>query len=128
MMLFYSSWVFLGNAATTFYKKYYLYSFLFLGLTITSLVFHWAPTPEKMLVDQCFVAAVILCGGYVFYEKWPANGYLAAVVVTTFLLTGFLHPYGFCTQQYCFHPEYGDHYHALLHLIASFSHHLITFM
>lgn len=128
MMLFYSSLVFLGNAATTFYKKYYLYAAAFFGLTLTSLVFHWEPTPAKMFVDQCFVAAVILCGGYVFYTKLPANIYLAATVVAAFLLTGYLYTYGFCTQQYCFHPEYGDHYHALLHLIASFSHHLIAFM
>lgn len=130
MLLFYSSFVFLGNAATTFYKKYYLYAALFLGLTLTSLVNHWAPTPTKTRVDQLFVAAVILCGGWVFYNKLPANRYLATAVVAAFLLTGYLYTYGFCAQKYCFHPDKctGDRYHCLLHLIASFGHHLITFL
>lgn len=128
MLLFYSSFVFLGNAATTFYKKYYLYAALFLGLTVTSLVLHWDPNPTKVRIDQIFVALIVLYGGYVFYNKLPANTYVAAAVVAAFLLTGYLYTYGFCTQQYCFHPEHGDLYHCLLHLIASFGHHLIAFM
>ena len=128
MLLFYSSFMFLGNAATTFFKNHYLYSFLFLSLTVTSLVFHWEPTPAKMFVDQCFVAAVVLCGGWVFYNKLPGNIYAAAAVVAAFLLTGFLYTYGLYAQDYCFHPKHGDLFHCLLHLIASFGHHLIAFM
>ena len=120
----------MGNAATAFYKKYYLYSFFFVGLTLTSLVFHWDPTPTKTRVDQCFVAAVILCGGWVFYKKGPANAYAVAVVLSTFLLTGYLYTYGFYTKQLCFNPDKGvsDRYHCLLHLIASFGHHFLTFV
>jgi hypothetical protein len=128
MLLFYSSFLFLGNAATTFYKKHYLYAAVFFGLTLTSLVNHWDPTPTKICVDQFFVAAVVLNGGWVFYNKLPVDPALEAVVVTLFVLTGYLYLYGLYAQDYCFHPIHGDRYHCLLHLIASFCHHLIAIM
>ena len=130
MLLFYSSFIFLGNAAAAFFKKFYLYAAAFLGMTATSLVFHWDPTPTKTRIDQMLVGAVILCGGRVFYSKWPVKKRISAVVLGTFLLTGYLYTYGFFTQQYCFHPEkvVSDRFHFLLHLIASFGHYWITFM
>jgi hypothetical protein len=39
-MLFYSSLLFSTNAISTFYKKYYIYSFFFVALTMTSLLVH----------------------------------------------------------------------------------------
>jgi len=128
MLLFYSSFVFLGNTATTFYKKHYLYAAAFFGLTLTSLVNHWDPTPTKICVDQLFVASVVLNGGWVFYNKLPVDPALEALVVSLFVMTGYLYAYGLYAQEYCFHPDHGDLYHCLLHLIASFCHHLIAFM
>lgn len=130
MLLFYSSFVFLTNVATTLYNQYFLYSFLFFMLSITSLVNHYDPTPYTTRVDQVFVAAIVLYGGWVFYNKMPAAPLQFAAVVAAFLLTAYLYTYGFCTQQYCFHSDktVGDQYHCLLHLVASFGHHLIAFL
>ena len=127
MLLFYSSFLFLSNAATTFYKKYFVYSFMFLCLTLTSLVFHSDPTPLKMRVDQCVVAAVLIYGGWLFYKKLPANPIWVAAVLFTFMLAVYLYTYGFYTQQYCFHPDkmVGNRYHCLVHVIASLGHNLI---
>ena len=97
-------------------------------LTLTSLVNHYDPTPYTTRVDQVFVAAVVLCGGWVFYKKLPADNLWTAAIIVAFLATGYLYTYGFCTQQYCFHTTLGDQYHCLLHLIASFGHHLIAFL
>ena len=127
MLLFYSSFLFLSNAATTFYKKYFVYSFMFLCLTLTSIVFHSDPTPLKMRVDQCVVAAVLIYGGWLFYKKLPANPIWVAAVLFTFMLAVYLYTYGFYTQQYCFHPDkmVGNRYHCLVHVIASLGHNLI---
>lgn len=127
MLLVYSSFVFLTNAATSFYKKYVVYFLMFLCLTLTSIVFHSNPTYLKMRVDQCLVAAVVLYGGWLFYKKLPARPVWVAAVLSTFVLAVFLYMYGFYTQQYCFDPDktVGDQYHCLLHGVASLGHHLI---
>ena len=130
MLLFCSSFLFLTNVLTTFYKQYYIYSFLFFMLTLTSLVFHYNPTPITARIDQVFVFLVVAWGGKVLYSKLPANPFKVALIVLTCLVTGYLYTWGFYTQQYCFNADkcLGDRYHCLLHVIGSVGHHLLTFL
>ena len=43
-------------------------------------------------------------------------------------LYSFLFFYGYCTNQYCYDPQYGNHYHCLLHGISSLGHHGILLL
>ena len=80
-MLFYSSLLFSTNAISTFYKRYYIYSFFFVALTMTSLLVHthnndnnnnnnqYITYEKAILIDKAAIAAVIAIGGYTFYKK-----------------------------------------------------------
>ena len=81
-MLFYSSLLFSTNAISTFYKKYYIYSFFFVALTMTSLLVHthnnnnnnnnnnqYITYDQALIIDKAAIAAVIAIGGYTFYKK-----------------------------------------------------------
>jgi hypothetical protein len=131
LLLVFSSLIFITNVASAFYKEYYIYSLLFLCLTITSVIFHYNTTIYTIVLDKIFVFSIVFYGGYLFYTKiTPENQAQSAMIVTTFLLCIFLYYYGYCTNDYCYHPDkcVGDIYHGMLHSIASFGHHLITFL
>ena len=64
-----SSCVFITNAITAFYKKYYLYSALFVLLTVSSVIFHSFKDLYTNIFDLIVVCTIILYGGYLFHLK-----------------------------------------------------------
>jgi hypothetical protein len=125
----YSSLIFLTNVASTLYKNYYIYSFSFLGLTITSLIFHSNNTIYTNLIDKLFIGAVVAGGSVMLYHK-TYNPIHVVFIVITFLSCIFLFFYGYCVNNYCYHPDkhVGDTYHCILHIITSIGHHMITLL
>jgi len=119
-MLVFTSLIFLTNSLHAFIKKYYLYSFLFFCLTLTSVLVHSYHTLYTNLLDKLFIISIVFYGAFLLTSRRD-NVFL---IVTTFFLTIFLYSYGYCTNQYCYGPH-GDLFHALLHFISSFGHHLI---
>jgi len=121
-----SSLVFVTNAAAACYKEYYLYGFLFGGLTVTSLLVH--SDHDAAIVDKFFILSIVVYGGRLLYQKRTDHlGYVLAVALL-FLGVLFLYLYGYAVGQYCFHPELGNMYHGLLHLASSVGHHLIILL
>ena len=156
-ILFYSSLIFITNIAATFYKEYYIYTLLFILLTISSLLFHYPCNNIYVsIIDKICIVMVVLYGGFMLYNKTTDDNYLeenvdeaqrievfrlnsvdgsrrslpVIIVVISFLLVNYLYFYGYCTNQYCFHPNkyMGDISHALIHISSSFGHHFITFL
>ena len=130
-ILYFSSLVFITNAISTCYKEYYVYCVLFLFLTTTSIIFHQTNNEYFRIVDKIAILCVVFYGGYMLYKNMSKEKYAKIIlIVITFLITIFLYYYGFLTKQYCYDPEkcIGDLYHALLHVISSIGHHLITFL
>jgi hypothetical protein len=132
-LLLISSLFFVTNAVTTCYKQYYLYAFLFAGLTTTSLLVHTTLIKDKhtaKIMDKIFILSIVLYGGHLLYQKSTDNLIPVLSVVLLFLLASFLYIYGYAVNQYCFHPDLctGNRYHCLLHLASSIGHHLITFL
>jgi hypothetical protein len=130
-ILMYSSVIFITNVASTFYKKYYIYCFLFFCLTITSLIFHYNNNIYTNILDKFFVLAVVFYGGYMLYHKTTRDNLIfVLLIVMTFISCIFLFFYGYYVKDYCYHPDkcVGDKYHSSLHIISSFGHHLITFL
>ena len=130
-ILILSSLFFITNAISTLYKKYYVYSFLFVCLTLSSLMFHTNTTIYTNIIDKCCITAVVVYGGYMLYNKHtqitPFNMFL---IVVTFLSCLFFFFYGYYVNDYCYHPDkyIGDMFHSMIHLISSFGHHLIIFL
>ena len=144
----YSSLIFLSNVFIALYYDHYLYAFLFLLLTITSVIHHKQITEfEKYkkyinIIDKIAVYCVIFYGGYIFYNKQkntnsdsdsdsdsPIN-IKSIIIIITFLAVVFLYGYGYLKNNYSFHPstDVSQMYHSLLHLISSFGHHLIIIL
>ena len=133
ILLLFSSFIFITNVLTTFHQKYYIYCFLFFGLTITSVLFHYHTNIYTNLVDRLFILSIVLYGGYLLYNKSRIdnqNQFKILFIIITFLLCIFLFFYGYYSNNYCYHPDkcIGNIYHCILHMISSFGHHLITFL
>jgi hypothetical protein len=130
-ILFYSSFIFITNIITAFFKEYYLYSFLFCILTITSLFYHSNSNIYTNIIDKFAILSIVLYGSYVLYDKTlTTNNLQLFIIMTTFLLCILLFCYGYCNNCYCFNPDtcIGDKYHCLLHIISSIGHHFIIFL
>jgi len=136
----YSSLIFVTNVFSALYYSHYFYAFLFLCLTMTSIIHHTYNTFYTGIIDKIPVYAVILYGGFVFYNKYITTSITdlnlktdlktnikAALIVSTFLSVVFLYTYGYLTDNYSFHPSHSvsQMYHSLLHIISSIGHHFI---
>jgi hypothetical protein len=131
-ILFYSSLFFITNIYATLYKGYYMYALLFVLLTLSSLIYHY---PNKNIYADAFdklcITMVVIYGGFMLYEKTADDNILYILfVVFSFLLVNYLYFYGYCTEQYCFHPNkyIGDLSHAMIHIASSIGHHFIIFI
>jgi hypothetical protein len=131
LILVVSSFIFITNVIATFYKKYYIYSILFFFLTIASIMFHYNGNIYIRILDSLFIAAIILYGSFVLYNKSTTyNQKHVLLIIITFLSVVFLYFYGYYVKKYCYHPDkyIASKYHFLIHILSSFGHHLITFL
>ena len=132
-----SSFIFLTNVLAGLYFKQYLYAFLFLLLTLTSIIHHSSKTKLTNLLDKIALYCIIFYGGYKFYEHYTNTTKTSQfdiktitkyiLIVTTFLSVVYLYSYGYLTNNYVFHSEYktSQLYHCLMHIISSLGHHII---
>jgi hypothetical protein len=130
-ILLFSSLIFITNIMTTYYKEYNLYSFLFLILTITSLVVHSNDNIYTNLIDKFAVSCVVVYGAYILLNKANLERFANVfIIVALFLITIFLYVYGYFTKKYCFCNEIStaEKYHCALHIISSIGHHFIIFL
>ena len=67
-MLYYSSFLFLLVSIIALIYSYYIYSLLFLFLTITSVLFY--TNTKYYLLDQTAIISCVLYGAYAYYNKF----------------------------------------------------------
>uniref|UniRef100_A0A6C0DDH0 Uncharacterized protein n=1 Tax=viral metagenome TaxID=1070528 RepID=A0A6C0DDH0_9ZZZZ len=132
-VLFFSSFIFITNIISAYYKNYYMYSFLFTCLTITSLIVHTNDNIYTNFIDKVSVLSIVTYGSFVLFNKcMNEDSYviIPAGVFILFLLCIYLYIYGYCNKMYCFHRKkcIASKYHMLLHIISSVGHHFIIFM
>jgi hypothetical protein len=129
-ILLYSSCIFITNIISAYYKRDYIYATAFIALTITSVIYHYNSNIYTNILDKIPILTIVLYGSHSLQYKTVAgvNNIGLGFIIATFLSTIYLYGYGYCIHHYCFHPEYGNHYHALLHIISSIGHHIIIFM
>lgn len=68
-VLFFSSFVFITNIISAYYKNYYMYSFLFTCLTITSMIVHTNDNIYTNLMDKVSVLSIVTYGSFVLCNK-----------------------------------------------------------
>jgi hypothetical protein len=129
---FYSSSVFITNAIHALVMNNIVYSCLFTGLFITSVVMRMYINIYTLILDKIVIGLVILYGGKLFLDKMNNDGIfknllLNGLILLTFLLTIFLYSYGYIVGSYCF-GENGEDWHGFMHCISSVGHHLILFL
>jgi ABC-type multidrug transport system fused ATPase/permease subunit len=131
ILLIVSSLIFITNSLSAYYKNYFFYSILFFCLTITSVIFHYHTTLYTKIIDKIFILAIVLYGGHLLYKKTNINNqYQVFLIILTFLTSIFLFYYGYCVNEYCYHPDkcISNRYHCMLHILSSLGHHLIIFL
>jgi hypothetical protein len=130
-LLIFSSFIFITNTFTAFYRKYYIYGGFFIFLTITSIIYHYDINIYTNLLDKSAILAIFLYGSYILYKKTTASKFIqVSLIITGFILCVFFYYYGYYTNSYCNNPDkyIGKQYHCLLHFICSLLNHLIIFL
>ena len=141
---YYSSFIFIVNIVIGIYYKYYLYSFLFLILLITSLIHHSSYTDFTYVLDKTLCLYIVLYGTLLFFQKsidhftlinnnnnttilFCVKSILFIFIVVLFLLVLYLYYYGYYTKKYVFDSDIinGFRTHSFIHYISAFAHSLI---
>ena len=127
-----SSTVFATNALAAYWARELRYSLISGFLMFTSLCYHWSDSNYMlMLIDKLAVYALIAYGCFQMWKRqfWARrNLYTTLVGMISANITGMLYVYGYYTKSFCFHPEFGYWYHALMHCFSSLSHHCILLL
>ena len=128
-LLFFSSFIFITNAITAYYKNDIPYCLLFVSLTATSLTVHTYDNFYTNTLDKIIIGCVVLYGAYRITSKISPETHIFTIslIVLTFLSNIILYLYGYYSNQFCFHPQkyIADQYHYYLHVLSSIGHHLI---
>ena len=130
-ILFYSSFMYITNILAALICEYYIYSLLFVNLTITSVMFHINNTIYTNILDKIAFLAIVFYGALLVFNKFNAHniGYVS-IIVMSFILSITIFFYGYYNKKYCYDPDknISDQFHCWLHIISSFGHHFIIFL
>lgn len=127
-ILVWTSLYLITNSISAYYRDYIIYAFLFLLLTITSVINHATHHSLINSIDKMTVYAVAVYGGYHLYSYGSWNQLcMILVIISTFLLTLVMYEYGFRHNKYCFDPDplVSQMYHGYMHIIGCIGHHLV---
>lgn len=127
-ILRYSSLIFLTNVFFGIWYNLYLYAFLFLLLTFSSVMVHTEDTLFINIVDKIIIFLIFLYGLIrLYYNNYNYNYKLLFLIVLTFLFCIVVYIYGFFNKCFCFDEcdNVAQCFHASMHLIGSFGHLLL---
>ena len=122
-----SSFVFFTNLVAALVKKEKIHAILCIMLLITSFLFHTSDRNIVLMrIDETVVGMVVLYATFCFLRKkiWSKRNLVAFLVwIISFSLGTFMFFYGYYTESFCYHPDFGNWYHALVHGFGSLAHH-----
>jgi len=147
-----SSFIFIINIILGIYCNYYLYSFLFFILLITSLIHHSNYTDFTYILDKTLCFYIVLYGTLLFYQKgiehfqsieinnnthtynnivinflFNFKTILFVSIIILFLTVIYLYYYGYYYKKYVFDSDITTSFksHSFIHYISAFAHSLI---
>jgi hypothetical protein len=127
-VLVWTSFYLLTNSIAAYRRDYIIYGFLFLFLTITSILTHATHNQFIRSVDKMAVYAVAIYGAYHVYSHSSWNQLcMILIIMGTVITTIILYEYGLRHNKYCFDPDLitAQMYHGYMHIIGSIGHHLV---
>jgi hypothetical protein len=129
---FYSSFIFLTNIIIAYHLKYYVFSFIFVLLLITSLIFYTYTNIYTNLLDKIPILLLFVYLLNMLYNKCKKinNNFkicLSMLIVFSFLVTNYLFYYGYIVKEYCYHKDkkIADLWHSLVHVNTSIGFNLL---
>jgi hypothetical protein len=129
-LCFYTSLLFYTNHITAVLKGKIEYAYSFYLLTVTSLVVHGIyDCTITNLIDKVAIFQVVTMGGYYFIKNINTTSTPRIIaIVSTFALVSFIYFYGYLKNCMCFGEDIDQRRwcHAVIHLLSSIGHHLIT--
>ena len=128
----FTSCLFFTNSISAFLYNKLALSYCYTQLAISSVLYHYYKTSALFYFDKFTIICIVNYGGYIMYYKWfikRKNHYKILLFIHTcvFLIT-YLYYYGYLYNMYCFHPLYGNYYHAMVHILSSIGHHAILLL
>lgn len=147
-----SSFIFIINIILGIYCNYYLYSFLFFILLITSLIHHSNYTDFTYILNKTLCFYIVLYGTLLFYQKgrehfqsikinnnthtynnivinflFNFKTILFVSIIILFLTVIYLYYYGYYYKKYVFDSDITTSFksHSFIHYISAFAHSLI---
>ena len=129
----FTSLFFITNIIISYNYENYIYVFLFSCLLITSIIFHYTHNRIMYIIDKVFVYLVVIYGGYLVLNKSICDcnnrEYFCIFVISImFLACLSLYMNGMTSIRFEVFGIYGNHYHALIHVLASIGHNLIVIL
>lgn len=122
-----SSSLFFTNLVAVLVKKEKVQTIICILLLVTSFLFHSSNRNIVMMrIDETVVGIAVLCATYPLLKKeiWAEKNLVATLVwIISAAIGSLLFFYGYLTESFCYHPEFGPWYHALIHGFGSLAHH-----
>ena len=122
-----SSCVFFTNLIVVLVKKEKIHAILCSALLVTSFLFHsYDRNIILMRIDETVVGMAVLYATYCVLRKkiWSKKNIVAFLVwVISASIGTLMFVYGYYTESFCYHPDFGNWYHALVHGFGSLAHH-----
>lgn len=116
----------------SFYKKDFIYLFLFINLTLSSVLVHSNFYYEYTIIaDKINIYLVAFYGFYTLYKKYNREKLLNILLVfLSFIYIIYIYYYGYVKQKYCFdtYKQKAKLYHSTMHIIGSIGNNIILFL
>jgi hypothetical protein len=131
-LLFGSSFVFFSNFIHNAYHKQYVYAWIFLLLTTTSIFVHSGIFEDDLqfnnqviALDKTIIACIFFYGSHLYWKSLEKK--IVIFPVISILIVIWFYVCGYFLGKYCFHlnRECANIYHSLIHIIGSLGHHSI---
>jgi len=136
----YSSLFYLITTIIAFINKNYIFGFIALFLTVTSLMVHSCRTEYTLSIDEIFVYIIVIYSFYFLYKKFCKKSckkiidlricILLCFIFATFFITIYLYYYGYYSYQFSFDKDMNTArlYHFFLHFISAYGLSLINIL
>ena len=122
-----STCLFFTNLLAVLVKKEKIHTILCSALLITSFLFHSSNRNIILMrIDETVVGMALVYATYCVLRKniWSEKNLVATLVWIISATIGIIiFVYGYFTDSFCYHPEFGNWYHALMHGFGSLAHH-----
>jgi hypothetical protein len=133
---FITSYIFLINSILFYSNSLYVYSFLFTGLTMTSLLFHSNRNHYNgghrlyEWLDFTMIVSVVMYSVYYLYNKQTYDNVLMLCIILFFISVLYIYYYGRIIGRYCGDPSsyVCELYQSIVHIITCIGHIIILYV